>query len=112
SGSIARRRMAATKHAGWISLAFLGPADDSVDVPTTVPKTSTKPSRHAKLGSATGNAQRKPPMMAQQRPVRAPRGYAELPHDHEFRTPGRGRVFRFFFRARLSLEEPSLYPFR
>ena len=86
----------ATKHAGWISLAFLGPADDSVDVPTTVPKTFTKPSRHAKLGSATGNAQRKPQTMAQQRPVRAPRGYGELPRDQEFRTPRQGRFLAFF----------------
>jgi len=42
----------ATKHAGWISLAVLSPADDSVDVPATVPKAFTKPSGPVKpLGS-------------------------------------------------------------
>ena len=104
----------ATKHAGWISLAFLGPAGDSVDVPTTVPKALTKPSRPAKvLGSAKPrNAQRKPQMIAQHKPVRPPRGYAELPRDQEFRPPRQGRFFGLFLRRRLSADEFSPYPFR
>jgi hypothetical protein len=104
----------ATKYAGWISLAFLGPADDSVDVPTTVPKALTKPSRPAKvLGSAKPrNAQRKPQMTAQHKPVRPPRGYAELPRDQEFGPPRKGRFFGLFLRRRLSADEFSPYPFR
>jgi len=104
----------ATKYAGWISLAFLNPADDSVDVPTTVPKALTKPSRPAKvLGSAKPrNAQRKPQMIAQHKPVRPPRGYAELPRDQEFRPPRQGRFFGLFLRRRLSADEFSPYPFR
>jgi len=104
----------ATKHAGWISLAFLGPADDSVDVPTTVPKALKKPSRPAKLlGSAKPrNAQRKPQTTAQHNPVRPPRGYAELPRDQEFGPPRQGRFFGLFLRRRLSADEFSPYPFR
>ena len=104
----------ATKHAGWISLAFLGPADDSVDVPTTVPKALKRPSRPAKLlGSAKPrNAQRKPPTTAQHKPVRPPRGYAELPRDQEFGPPRQGRFFGLFLRRRLSADEFSPYPFR
>ena len=104
----------ATKYAGWISLAFLGPADDSIDVPTTVPKALTKPSRPAKvLGSAKPrNAQRKPQMIAQHKPVRPPRGYAELPRDQELRPPRQGRFFGLFLRRRLSADEISPYPFR
>jgi len=104
----------ATKHAGWISLAFLGPADDSVDVPTTVPKALKRPSRPAKLlGSAKPrNAQRKPQTTAQHKPVRPPRGYAELPRDQEFGPPRQGRFFGLFLRRRLSADELSPYPFR
>jgi hypothetical protein len=113
----------ATKYAGWISLAFLGPADDTVDVPTTVPKALTKPSRPAKvLGSAKPrNAQRmtaqhktvRPPQTtAQHKPVRPPRGYAELPRDQEFGPPRQGRFFGLFLRRRLSADEFSPYPFR
>jgi SH3 domain-containing protein len=104
----------ATKHAGWISLAFLGPAGDSVDVPTTVPKALKRPSRPAKLlGSAKPrNAQRKPQTTAQHKPVRPPRGYAELPRDQEFGPPRRGRFFGLFLRRRLSANELSPYPFR
>jgi hypothetical protein len=104
----------ATKHAGWISLAFLSPVDDSVDVPPTVPKALTKPSRPAKLlGSAKPrNAQRKPQTTAQHKPVRPPRGYAELPRDQEFGPPRQGRFFGLFLRRRLSADELSPYPFR
>jgi hypothetical protein len=104
----------ATKHAGWISLAFLGPADDSVDVPTTVAKALKRPSRSAKLlGSAKPrNAQRKPQTTAQHKPVRPPRGYAELPRDQEFGPPRQGRFFGLFLRRRLSADEISPYPFR
>ena len=104
----------ATKHAGWISLAFLGPADDSVDIPTTVPKALTKPSRPAKvLGSAKPrNAQRKPRTTAQHKALRPPRGYAELPRDQEFGPPRQGRFFGLFLRLRLSADEFSPYPFR
>jgi hypothetical protein len=104
----------ATKHAGWISLAFLGPADDSVAVPATVPEALTKPSRPANLlGSAKPrNAQRKPQTTAQHKPVRPPRGYAELSRDQEFGPPRQSRFFGLFLRRRLSADELSPYPFR
>ena len=103
----------ATKHAGWISLAFLAPADDSVDIPATVPKALTKPSRSAKvLSTKPRNAQRKPQTTAQHKPVRPPRGYAELPRDQEFGPPRQGRFFGLFLRRRLSADEFSPYPFR
>jgi len=104
----------ATKRAGWISLAFLGPADDSVAVPGTVPKALTKPSRPAKLiGSAKPrNAQQKSQTAAQHKPVRPPRSYAELPRDQEFGPPRQGRFFGLFLRRRLSADELSPYPFR
>jgi hypothetical protein len=98
----------ATKHAGWISLAFLGPVDDSVDVPATVPKALKKP-RSAK----PRNAERKPQTTAQHKPVRPPRGYAELPRDQEFGPPRQGQFFGLFLRRRLSADEFSgAYPFR
>jgi Bacterial SH3 domain len=104
----------ATKHVGWISLAFLGPADDSVAVPATVPKALTKPSRPTKpIGSAKPrNAQRKYQTATQHKPVRPPRGYAELPRDQEFGPPRQGRFFGLFLRRRLSADELSPYPFR
>ena len=98
----------ATNHAGWISLAFLSPLDDSVDVPATVPKALKKP-RSAK----PRNAERKPQTTAQHKPVRPPRGYAELPRDQEFGPPRQGRFFGLFLRRRLSADEFSgAYPFR
>jgi Bacterial SH3 domain len=102
------------KHAGWISLAFLGPANDSVDVPVTAPKALTKPSKPAKLLSSAKprNAQRKPQTTAQHQMVRPPRGYAELPRDQEFGPPRQGRFFGLFLRRRLSADELSPYPFR
>ena len=103
----------ATKHAGWISLAFLGSADDSVVIPTTVPNALTKPSRSAKVLSAKPrNGQRKPQTTAQHKALRPPRGYAELPRDQEFRPPRQGRFFGLFLRRRLSADEFSPYPFR
>jgi hypothetical protein len=103
-----------TKHAGWISLAFLGPANDSVDIPVTVPKALTKPSKPAKLLSSAKprNAQRKPQTTAQHQTVRPPRGYAELPRDQEFGPARQGRFFGLFLRRRLSADELSPYPFR
>ena len=92
----------ATKHAGWISLADLSPVADSFDVPVTVPKaTLTKPSRPGKLlGSAKPrNAERKRQTTAQHKPIRPPRGYAELPRDQEFEPPR--QFFRLVFETTL-----------
>src|SRR4029079_19633098 len=95
-------------------LAFLSPADDSVDIPTTVPKALTKPSRPAKvLGSAKPRkAQRKPRTTAQHKALGPPRGYAELPRDQEFGPPRQGRFFGLFLRRRLSADEFSTFPCR
>ena len=103
----------ATKPAGWISLAFLAPADESVDVSATSSKALTNSTRPAKLlGFAKPrNAQRKLQTTVQHKPVRQPHLYAGLPRDPEFEPPRQGRVFGLFLKRRLSTGL-SPYPFR
>ena len=103
----------ATKPAGWISLAFLAPADESVDVSATASKALTNSTRPAKpLGFAKPrNAQRKLQTTVQHKPVRQPHLYAGLPRDPEFEPPRQGRVFGLFLKRRLSTGL-SPYPFR
>ena len=92
----------ATKPAGWISLAFLAPADESVDVSATASKALTNSTRPAKLlGFAKPrNAQRKLQTTVQHKPVRQPHLYAGLPRDPEFEPPRQGRVFGLFLKRR------------
>ena len=107
----------ATKYTGWLSLAVLDPADDGVEVPVTVPKTLEKPSRPAKAAKGRNaqqkpqKAQRKPQTTAQNKPVRSPRGYAELPRDQEFGPPRRRERFGSFLSRRFSGDQPAPYPF-
>ena len=103
----------ATKPAGWISLAFLAPADESVDVSATASKALTNSTRPAKLlGFAKPrNAQRKLQTTVQHKPVRQPHLYAGLPRDPEFEPPRQGRVFGLFLKRRLNTGL-SPYPFR
>ena len=101
----------ATKHAGWISLAFLNPAEDAADVPPTTYPALKKPPG-ASGTAKPRNAKRKPQPTAQFKRVRPPRSYAELPRDREFGPPRQGRFFGLFLRRRLTADELSPYPFR
>src|SRR6185436_21131659 len=84
---------------GWISMAYLGPADA---VKNTAPKKTefkTKPMpKVAKLKT------RKPlhnPVMRHIPPT-----YAQLPPDQEFVPPRRGGIFGLFWKRRLSDSPP------
>jgi len=82
----------AAKKSGWISLANLAPADDSISIQSTVPKRSKQALKATKLKSP------KPiPKAKQLLP-----SYAELPSDREFVPPRRGGLFGLFWKRRLS----------
>ena len=90
----------AAKKTGWISMAYLRPADDaSADIPSVERTRPEQPPRIAKL---------KPPKQPSPKVRQLPPSYAELPADQEFGPQRQSGLLGLFWNRRVSAD-PSPY---
>lgn len=101
----------ATKYTGWVSLAYLGPADDAVEVPVIVPKTLKKPSKPSSALEPAKTRVTQQKHQAQHKRIRPPVAYAEFPHDQGFGPSRRRERFGSFLSRRFGGDNPAPYPF-
>jgi uncharacterized protein YraI len=104
----------AAKKSGWISLAYLAPAERENEFESTASapaeQTHSTPSARPKQPAKT--AKLKPPKPAPKVRQLPPPTYTELPADQEFVPRRRGGLFGLFWKRRLTADQfsPPPYP--
>jgi hypothetical protein len=99
------------KKSGWISMAYLAPAERENEFESTASAQAEQPQ------STPAARPKQPPKTAKPKPPKPapkvsqlPPTYAELPADREFVPPRRGGLFGLFWKRRLTAEQFSHRP--
>jgi hypothetical protein len=98
------------QQSGWISLAYLAPADRNAEMQAAIPRQSKKQTAIPRQSKKQTKAAKLKTPNAIPRVRQPAPSYAELPGDQEFVSQRRRGVFGLFWRRRLSDLPPPPYP--